>query len=128
MAKVNKKEKVKFTQSISAAKKKLKSADMQLKNEKEIETEEQNKTSSFPIFGIRASAGGLEVLEFIESENERKRTEEALQKSELKYPRLHETITDTLWWNDNFQLLFCHQPEEIELKESIRKVIRETLL
>lgn len=47
----------------SAAKKKLKSVDVQLKDAKQIETVRQKQTAGFPIIGIGASAGGLEALE-----------------------------------------------------------------
>jgi len=59
----NKKRKKVLNKNSSAAKKKLKSPDMQLKNTNQIDTEEQKKTLGFPIVGIGASAGGLEALE-----------------------------------------------------------------
>jgi two-component system CheB/CheR fusion protein len=63
MRKNDKKEKVTPRQNILITKKKLKSADVQLKDAKKIETVRQKQTASFPIIGIGASAGGLEALD-----------------------------------------------------------------
>ena len=59
----NKKAKKVSNKNSSAAKKKLKSPDVQLKDTNQIDTKEQKKTASFPIVGIGASAGGLEAFE-----------------------------------------------------------------
>ena len=63
MRKNDKKEKVTPRQNILVTKKKLKSADIQLKDAKQNETVIQKHTASFPIIGIGASAGGLEALD-----------------------------------------------------------------
>ena len=59
----NKKANKVLNKKLSDKKNKLKSPDLQLKDTKKIETEEQKQTASFPIVGIGASAGGLEALE-----------------------------------------------------------------
>jgi two-component system CheB/CheR fusion protein len=63
LSKNDKKEKVTPHQNILVTKKKLKSADVQLKDAKQNETVRQKQTASFPIIGIGASAGGLEALD-----------------------------------------------------------------
>jgi two-component system CheB/CheR fusion protein len=59
----NKKAKKVLNKNSSAAKKKLKSPDVQLKAKNLNKTVLKKKTSDFPIVGIGASAGGLEALE-----------------------------------------------------------------
>ncbi|MDP3148535.1 MAG: PAS domain S-box protein [Ignavibacteria bacterium] len=95
MKKHDKKEKVRPSKSFSAAKKKMKSVDVQLKDPKQIEAEKQKKTAHLKIkpVPIQESDKVSETRRVKRDITDRKHAEEARRENEEELQRLLESMT-----------------------------------